>query len=1240
MDKYKVSGFSNEISYMYPIEGLLPKDEIESLQFIKKYPEYDGRGVIVAVLDTGIDPHAIGMQKTSEGKPKVIDIIDCSGSGDVDITTRANITDEIDFFSTIGLSGRKLKISKKWENPNGIWYLGIKRGYELFPKSLITRLEKERFEKFNQQHNALLASIQHKINAFKESNKDDSFLTKEEIELKLDLHAQYNSLKEMMVNYEDPGPIYDCLVWYDGKYWRSVIDTNEDGDLLDKRPMCDYRIEYHYEQFSNEDMLSYSVNIYDNGSVLSIVTLCASHGTHVSSIIGANHPDDPDLNGIAPGVQFVSLKIGDIRLGTMETNQSLLRAAIAMVNLKVDIANMSYGESTGITDSGIFIDFLRKTVIRERNIIFVSSAGNHGPALTTTGTPGGTTSGVISVGAYVTASVIKAEHSILENVPEGRYTWSSYGPTADGAKGVTIYAPGAAITSIPAYVLSRSQLMNGTSMSSPSACGGICLILSALKAQHIEYTPSRIYKAIENSSKDVDDVMNVGFLQVEKAYNYFLQHREFSDQDFDFEIIVNNSSSTGRGIYLREFEETNHLHHITVEIKPALKKEERIEKYNLELRLILISSKSWVKAPNYVLLNSAGRVFDIQVDPVSLPYGFHYTEIIAYDTMVPRRKMFFIPVSVCKPEPVLKSLISWKNIMLISGYIERKFISVPEGADYVELRIRARKINTSLKVFSHFTQLLPHLRLKDSEHKFFLKLQENELVSKSFKVFPGITMEACFANFWSSIGSGEMDVELEFHGLGLSSNKINLLLLENSQSIKRLEVINTLSYEVFEPSLRLNSLERVFYPSSSVIRPLGERDILPDSRTLFEMILTYFIKISEEVETTFSLPLSGSLYDSSFCLLTALFNKSKRLLQFGGESPKKIKLKSGEYIFRVQLIHDSILVLEKVKNMSLSVIQTLADSKEISLNIFNDHIDAFNKEKSQDFKIKLKKGDRKEIVINTFIDPKNLPKDAKNGDKLIGRLYLEEKMAKVENAGYNVKISLVLEPKESNFLKEEINIINLQVEVLNRLKDNEEKKKFLENLLKLYPNELSVLNARLKTVLKFDSDKDIVDAANAIIEHVDFGKIMEYIKSEQFCELNMTVDQKKEKEKLRLQKCILITALQEKAKVLGKTSDGIVSKEFNDAFEECQKWMELPGKGYEFLVLQIRYLISRKYFGLALQLIFKLESDSFHDFGEAEITKVFELKNYVLNSLNWSIWKTYYEKWKLIHIPPKGYVLF
>ncbi|CAG8733273.1 13646_t:CDS:2, partial [Dentiscutata heterogama] len=259
---------------------------------------------------------------------------------------------------------------------------------------------------------------------------------------KADLEARLEVLKDLLKNYDDPGIILDVVVFFDGSDWRVVIDVDKSCDLRGAPLLTDYRKERQYHTFSKEDKMNFSVNIYEEGNIVSIVTTSHDHGTHVAAISAAYHPDEPILNGVAPGAQIVSLKIGDTRLDGMETGAGLARAAISLVETKCDLANMSFGEATAVPNYGHFIELIRDEVVGKHGCIFISSAGNNGPALSTNGAPGGTSSDVIGVGAYVSHSMIQAEYGLLESVPERAYTWSSQGPNTDGDIGVTIYAPG------------------------------------------------------------------------------------------------------------------------------------------------------------------------------------------------------------------------------------------------------------------------------------------------------------------------------------------------------------------------------------------------------------------------------------------------------------------------------------------------------------------------------------------------------------------------------------------------------------------------------------------------------------------------------------------------------------------------------------------------------------------------------------------------------------------------------
>lgn len=64
------------------------------------------------------------------------------------------------------------------------------------------------------------------------------------------------------------------------------------------------------------------------------------------------------MNGAAPGARLVSIKIGDARIGTMETGTALCRAAAAILKHRCDLVNMSYGEPVAVL-GGRFSEIVR-----------------------------------------------------------------------------------------------------------------------------------------------------------------------------------------------------------------------------------------------------------------------------------------------------------------------------------------------------------------------------------------------------------------------------------------------------------------------------------------------------------------------------------------------------------------------------------------------------------------------------------------------------------------------------------------------------------------------------------------------------------------------------------------------------------------------------------------------------------------------------------------------------------------
>ncbi|XP_019851608.1 PREDICTED: tripeptidyl-peptidase 2 [Amphimedon queenslandica] len=916
----------------FPEHCLIPKKETGAERFLSRFPEHNGKNVVIAILDTGVDPGAPGLSKTPDGKSKILGLYDSSGSGDVDTSVVRTTTREIGRVID-GLTGRKLKIPNGWTNPSGKWHVGVKAAFELFPNLLKTRLQKEFVEKeWNPAHLRALAEAERELRDFELHNRIDgnikNRLKKEDLQARVDILNSLNSKNNIA------GPFYDCIVFNDGSYWKAAIDTTKDGDLRDIPCLCSYKIAQHWVKFGYNDMFNYSVNVYDNGNLLSIVTTGGSHGTHVASIAAAYFPSSPEKNGVAPGAQIIGIKVGDTRLSTMETGPSLLRACNILAELHCDLINYSYGEASHWTNKGAVLEeFI--SLVRKHNVVFVTSAGNNGPGLSTVGCPGGNTEALIGVGAYVSPDMMEGTYSMLKSKPGIPYTWSSRGPAADGDLGVSVTAPGGAFTSVPTWTLQCSQMMNGTSMSSPNTCGNIALLLSAIKYRGYDYTPALIKRVIEKTATPLGshDPFSIGHgvIQVDKAYDYFREITTLPTTPVDFRVSVSGlqgQQSKCRGIYLREPHHFKRSTHHLVTVDPCFPEDTSgwilgpRDKLDFTERITLVPTQPWVHSSKHIILASSGRQFSVTIDESGLEPGAHYAEVLGYGSREDKGPLFRLPVTVIMPTPLTdKFTFDCPQLQLSHSTIKRYFFHVPTEATWAELKFTSHNEVTRSKLWVHTIHLLPEKAYREKETLDSIILEPEASNTLIVPTVGGHTMELVVTQYWTELHPLTVSFNVSFHSLCPSSNNF---ILHSNTSWTRLDVSCNYRLEELYPEFKLTHHCLARRPTEAVIKPLSNtRQVLIDGKQIYELRLTYNFYLSKTCEVRPNAHLlSDLLYESPFCgQLWMVYSSNKQLMGSGDAYPKNysVKLDKGNYTVILQVRHATRSELESLKDLPITI---------------------------------------------------------------------------------------------------------------------------------------------------------------------------------------------------------------------------------------------------------------------------------------------------------------------------------
>ncbi|KAJ1940862.1 hypothetical protein FBU59_003681, partial [Linderina macrospora] len=528
----------------YPPTPHVPVDETQVSAFLAKNPAYDGRGTLIAVVDSGIDPLAHGLQVTSDGKRKVVDYIDCSGAGDVAMSNPMKAADG----TLPGATGRTLKLNPQWLNPTDTWRVGMKRMFDITPIEVLPKIMRARETVLKRDVMRLKNDVAARL--------DDS----EAGDNRKELEVQRDMLDVFDRQYCDFGPVFDCVVFHDGEQWRAAIDTSETGDLSEAEALGAYKLTGQVGMLSRRFLVPYTLNFYDQGQILSIVTCSIDHGTGVAGILAAYDPDNAQNNGVAPGAQLVSIQVAGYRQNGNIPILSRTLALKTLVDYNVNLMVTSIISYVSEPNFGHNIDLINQHIIRKHRCIAVAAIGNDGPALSTVMSPGGTTDWIIGAGAYYTPEQIKDLYAMCSDAGEAAFNFSSRGPATDGSRGVDIYAPGCAITTNPAYIGSRKDIVQGTSHAAPNLCGCLALLVSAWK-QEVDkgagnkVSPFRIRNAIMATARQFGDDLGVGLVQTTDAWEFLKKHAGRASEDVFFEFRI-SMPGDAHGIYLRDLEDS------------------------------------------------------------------------------------------------------------------------------------------------------------------------------------------------------------------------------------------------------------------------------------------------------------------------------------------------------------------------------------------------------------------------------------------------------------------------------------------------------------------------------------------------------------------------------------------------------------------------------------------------------------------------------------------------------------
>jgi tripeptidyl-peptidase-2 len=623
--------------------------------FIKKHPEFDGRGTIIFVLDTGLDMGIDGLKKTSTDQVKVIDVQDFTGEGDINFVP-AEIKEENN--------------AKYFTDENGIYkVVGVdKLAYKAEDDKYFVGLLPE----------------------------------------KLWLNSN-SGVKDVNGNGKEDDQFYFVTfkTKAEGKeFWVLYLDINANGDLADEKPLRNYKENFDAFVIPNAKGLprfTMGLNIFPEEKHVSFFFDDGSHGTHCSGITAGYKIGEERLNGVAPGANLIGLKIGNNNYpGGATVTESMKKAYLYVDKISTErkepcIVTMSFGIGSEIEGQADMEKFLEDLTSKNPYLYICTSNGNDGPGISTAGLPA-CSYAVLSSGAALAEEV----GNDLYGSMTGKDIILHFSSRGGEVRKPDIISPGAAASTIPNYA--GGDVMWGTSMASPYTAGVVSLLLSAARVDFpdVKIPAQFLFKVIRESATKLSGYSYLdqggGYINAEKAYELLSKNIKAGEIS-KFETYTTTSfapnmpKQQAQNLYIRNgaYIKSTDNFSFTVKRNNFVKQDKFYRIYNIK------SDSDWLipTQRKLHLRNDQNGIVNVKLDRSKMTEPGLYNGMI-YGTRADQSNFpeFEMMATVVIPYQ-LNNKNDYSMIVedqeLAPGILKRYFLEVPFGASVLHLRFSAEE---------------------------------------------------------------------------------------------------------------------------------------------------------------------------------------------------------------------------------------------------------------------------------------------------------------------------------------------------------------------------------------------------------------------------------------------------------------------------------------------------------------------------------------------------------------------